>query len=119
MQENNWLTEPQQQQNNVSLTTNTPPEEPYDMIQALFDLPDFNWADYPLSPVNVNNVNDDDHPIEIIDLTSTEDDDEMIDIDKYVFDSGELWNPTVKKIKKNKKEVKNKKEKRKNKKKQI
>ena len=107
----NWVTEPQQQQN-VSLTTQTPPaEEPYDMIQALFDLPDFNWADYPLSPVNVNNVNDDDdHPIiidpEIIDLTTTTEDDDMKDIDKYVFDSWELWNTTVKKIKKNKK-VKN------------
>ena len=112
MQENNWLTEPQQQQNNVSLTTNTPPEEPYDMIQALFDLPDFNWADYPLSPVNVNNVNDDDDkidPAEIIDLTTSTDDKNLIDIDKYVFDSWELWNPAVKKIKKNKKVLKKKK----------
>jgi len=87
------------------------------MIVTLFNSPEFNWVDFPLSPIPLNNddvnneydVTDLTNTDDIIDLTNTEDDEEMIDIENYVFDSGEIWNPTVKKIKKNKKIVKNKK----------
>ena len=91
-----------------SSTPTYAPAEPYeDMISTLFSLPEFNWADFPLSPVNVNeedvNIIDlttDNDKInnDIIDLTNLTDDDEMIDIENYVFEEGEIWNPTVKKI---------------------
>ena len=88
------------------------------MITTLFSLPEFNWVDFPLSPVNLNvdvneyditdlTTNTDLINEDIIDLTNTTDDDE-IEIENYVFESGEMC-PTVKKIKKNKKIVKNKK----------
>ena len=59
---------------------------------------------YPVSPMNVNHYNETidstNTYIETIDLTNTEDE---INIDKYIVESGELWNPTVKKIKNSKK----------------
>ena len=94
-------------------TTNDENLEPIDIINSYINLPNFNWCDYPLSPINVNEYNEP----PIIDLTNTTDDDDEIDFNKDIHESGELWCPTVKKVKKNKKNVKNKKKQKKKKKK--
>ena len=63
-------------------------DEPIYTINSLLNLPTFNWIDYPLSPINVNDYDfqyEEQFNPTIIDLTNLEDDDDdyvIIDLTK-------------------------------------
>ena len=42
-------------------------DDPFHIISSFYNTPNFNWCDYPLSPINVNEYDD---PPPIIDLTN-------------------------------------------------